>query len=250
MAKDSNIEWTDHTFNPWMGCQKVSPGCDHCYAETQNKFRKWNGGTWGPHAPRKRTSDANWRNPLKWAREAAARGKSARVFCASLADVFDNKVDPTWRADLFQLIRETPELDWLFLTKRPENCKRMLPPDWGNGYANVWMGTTAEDQKHYDRRWPILRAIPAHVRFISYEPALGPLQIESDPKGHHPDWVICGGESGAGARYMKPKWARNLLDECQSLDIAFFMKQMTERKEIPEHLLLREFPIQRRQLVA
>jgi protein gp37 len=91
MAEFSNIEWTDATFNPWVGCQKVSPGCDHCYAETLNKFRKWNGGTWGPHAPRERTSDANWRKLLRLGRQAAKSGKSRRVFCASLADVFDNK---------------------------------------------------------------------------------------------------------------------------------------------------------------
>ena len=139
MAEFSKIEWTDHTFNPWIGCQHVSPGCDHCYAETQNNFRKWNGGTWGPHAPRKRTSEANWRKPLQWARDAANRGKSARVFCASLADVFDNQVAPAWRVDLFELIRETPQLDWLLLTKRPENIRKMLPLDWMDGYPNVWL---------------------------------------------------------------------------------------------------------------
>jgi protein gp37 len=113
--ENSKIEWTDHTFNPWIGCQHVSPGCDHCYAETQNAFRKWNGGTWGPHAPRKRTSEENWRNPLKWNADARAfkreHGRRPRIFCASLADVFDNKVPMSWRDDLFELIRECRRLD-------------------------------------------------------------------------------------------------------------------------------------------
>ena len=245
--ENSDIEWTDHTFNPWVGCQKVSIGCDHCYAETMmdHRFHKVQ---WGPHGQRKRTSVTNWGLPFKWAREAALRGKSARVFCASLADVFDNKVDPVWRADLFDLIRMTPELDWQLLTKRPENIRKMLPSDWGDGYANVWLGTTAENQKYYDHRWPILRAIPAKVHFISYEPALGPLQIEADAGGAHPDWIICGGESGAGARYMKPRWARKLRDECQRLDVSFFMKQMTGAKLPPKRLLVRQFPARRRLL--
>jgi protein gp37 len=160
---------------------------------------------------------------------------------------FRNKVDPSWRVDLFNLISDTPELDWLLLTKRPENCKPMLPPDWGDGYTNVWLGTTAEDQKHYDRRWPILRAIPAQVRFVSYEPALGPLELESGPTT---DWIICGGESGTGARYMKPKWARRLRDECERLDVSFFMKQMTAKEPIPRRLLVRQFPERRRRFAA
>jgi protein gp37 len=120
--ENSKIEWTNHTFNPWIGCPHVSPGCDHCYAETQNAFRKWNGGTSGPHAPRKRTSVGYWKNPIKW--NAAARAfkrqhrHRPRVFCASLADAFDNQVQPEWRQDLFALIRECYELDWLVLTKR------------------------------------------------------------------------------------------------------------------------------------
>lgn len=246
----SKIEWTDHTFNPWIGCQHVSPGCDHCYAETQNKFRKWNGGTWGPHAPRKRTSEAYWRNPLQWARKAAESGSRAHVFCASLADVFDNKADRSWRGDLFELIRQTPELDWLLLTKRPENCWKMLPPDWGDGYRNVWLGATAEDQQNYDHRWPILRAIPARIHFISYEPAVGSLRIASRANSDLPDWIICGGESGPKARYMKRRWARSLMQECQELGIAFFMKQMTAKKPIPLDLLVREFPMSRTRLAA
>jgi protein gp37 len=242
---ETNIEWTDYTFNPWIGCQKVSPGCDHCYAEAQNNFRKWNGGEWGPHAPRKRTAEATWKNPVVWAQKAEEQGRSLRVFCASLADVFDNRANSDDRRDLFKLVRRTPALDYLLLTKRPENIERMLPADWGDGYANVWLGTTAEDQLHYDRRWKILRRIPAIIYFISYEPALGPLSIDS-VSGRYPDWIICGGESGGGARYMKPEWARALRDECDRLDVAFFMKQMTKKTDIPADLLIRHFPKKRR----
>jgi protein gp37 len=235
----SKIEWTDHTFNPWIGCQKVSPGCDHCYAETQNKFRKWNGGDWGPHAPRKRTSDANWLKPLQWDKAARAAGIRRKVFCASLADWLDNKAPKQWRQDLADLIGATPNLDWLLLTKRIENYERFAP--W-NYRPNVWLGVTCEDQQHYNRRWPILSEIPAPVQFISYEPALAPLNLMSQYPAGFPDWVICGGESGTAARYMNPEWARNLRDQCREIGLAFFMKQMTRKQEIPTDLLVREFP--------
>ena len=149
----SKIEWTDHTFNPWIGCQKVSPGCDHCYAEARMDHR-FHRVQWGPHGKRSRTSPDTWRQPLRWAK--AANGSRPRVFCASLADVFDNRAPLGARADLFALIRRTPELDWMLLTKRPENIRRMLPDDWADGWPHVWLGTTCEDQQHFDRRWPIL----------------------------------------------------------------------------------------------
>lgn len=238
----SKIEWTDHTFNPWIGCQKVSAGCDHCYAEMQNKFYKWNGGGWGPHAPRKRTSEANWRKPLQWDRAAKADGVRHKVFCASLADWLDNKVPKEWRQDLAELIAQTPRLDWLLLTKRIENYKKLAPWNRATIPQNVWLGVTAENQDCYERRWPILAELPAAVRFISYEPALGPLWMKSKCHAQNPDWVICGGESGKDARYMKPRWARKLAEECTELGIAFFMKQMTKKKPIPEQLLIRQYP--------
>ena len=216
-----------NTFNRWIGCQHVSPGCEHCYAETQNAFRKWNGGTWGPHAPRKRTSVAYWKNPIKWNAEARAfrreHGHRPRVFCASLADVFDNQVPPDWRQDLFAMIRECYELDWMMLTKRPENILRMLPSDWGDGYSNVWLGVTGENQTYFDQRWKHLQNIPAVIKFISYEPALGPLRL---PKhGPFPDWLISGGESGGGARPMDPQWVRDIIAACWRRAIAPFHKQ-------------------------
>lgn len=235
MAENSKIEWTDHTFNPWIGCQKVSPGCDHCYAESLAKRYGW--VEWGPHGQRKRTSEANWKKPRQWAKAARGAERRPRVFCASLADVFDNQVPAEWRADLFQMIYETPELDWLLLTKRPENIHKMLIP---KAWPNLWLGTTCEDQAAYDRRWPILSECPATVHFISYEPATGPLRLHNNDR--QPDWLICGGESGHGARYMEPMWADRIRMDCKAEGVRFFMKQMTGKKPIPDYLMLREFP--------
>ena len=176
--ENSKIEWTDHTFNPWTGCTNVSPGCDHCYAESWSKRSGL--VQWGNY-PRRRTTENYWEKPLKWNAEAGAfeqeHGHRPRVFCASLADVFDNQVPSVWREDLFELIRKCDQLDWLMLTKRPQNIAKMLPLDWGDGYPNVWLGVTAEDQQHFDQRWKYLQKIPAVIKFISYEPALGPLQL-------------------------------------------------------------------------
>jgi protein gp37 len=241
VAENSKIEWTDHTFNPWIGCQKVSPGCDRCYAEALMDTR-WGKVKWGPHGERKRTSEANWKAPLRWAKAARGTGRRPRVFCASLADVFDNRVPTEWRTDLWELIETTPELDWLLLTKRPENI------DWMTQWrpANVWLGTTCESQEQFDRRWRILSAVPASVHFISYEPAIGPLVLPSVwGITKMPDWIICGGESGHGARMMDPQWARNLRDVCKATNIPFFMKQMTGKKPIPDDLLIRQFPTPR-----
>jgi len=226
MAQNSKIEWTDHTFNPWIGCTKVSPGCDHCYAEAWSKRSGL--VKWGKH-PRRRTSDVYWRAPLKWQELAASfkarHGRRQRVFCASLADVFDNKADPVWRSDLFELIASTPALDWLLLTKRPQNIAKMLPKAWPeHGRPNVWLGTTAEDQTRFDQRWRVLSNVPAAVRFVSYEPALGPLRLNPNDQ-LQPDWLIIGGESGHGARPMAPGWARDIIQDCRFFGVAPFFKQ-------------------------
>jgi len=236
MGEETKIQWCDHTFNPWIGCQKVSPGCDHCYAERDWDHR-YHRVEWGPHGERSRTSESNWRKPYRWARQVKDKEHRPRVFCASLADVFDNRAPKEWRTDLWRLIKNTPELDWLLLTKRPQNIAKMVPSDWP--WNNVWLGTTTEDQKHYDLRWRILCNIPAVVRFVSYEPALGPLQLHGSPL---PDWLICGGESGPDARYMEPSWARSVRDQCADLGVAFFMKQMTKLAPIPDDLFIREWP--------
>jgi protein gp37 len=246
------IEWARYTFNAWTGCTKVSPGCDHCYAEG---WAKRSGHVeWGPHAPRRRTSDAYWQEPLKWNLAAAQAGRRARVFCASLADVFDNHASilPDWRADLWSLIAATPHLDWLLLTKRPQNIARMLPPTWGDGWPNVWLGTTVENQTEADRRILHLLDTPARVRFLSCEPLLGQVDLTrwigtrpfigtstygSDDGLRRCDfscntgllhWVICGGESGPGSRPMHPDWARSLRDQCEAAGVPFFFKQWGE----------------------
>ncbi|MHB9833874.1 phage Gp37/Gp68 family protein [Paraburkholderia terrae] len=194
MSENSKIEWTDHTFNPWEGCQRVGPGCDHCYAETRNA--RFSGGTainWGPGAPRRRTSAANWRKPLQWnkahAEFYAVHGRRQRVFCASLADVFDNAVDPIWRRDLFDLIELTPNLNWLLLTKRIGNVFEMVARarshDWLAGRDNVWLGATIVNQEEADRDIEKLLMTPARRRFVSIEPMLGPIDLQAwfDPTG-------------------------------------------------------------------
>ncbi len=227
MAENSGIEWTHHTFNPWIGCTKVSAACDHCYAEAWNK-RYDGGANWGPLAPRRRTK--TWGNPVKWNKAAAAKGIRYRVFCASLADVFDNhkSIRPEWRTELWALIKGTPHLDWQLLTKRPQNIKKMLPEDWGaGGYPNVWLGTTVENQQEAARRIPHLLSVPASVHFLSCEPLLSPVEL-INYGGTRIDWVIAGGESGPAARPMHPDWARSLRDQCTRAGVPFFFKQWGE----------------------
>lgn len=218
-----------------MGCQKVSPGCDNCYAEVLT--RRYGQAQWGPHGKRKRTSVAYWNKPLQWARDALV--SRPRVFCASLADWLDNRVPKAWRTDLGDLIDRTPELDWLLLTKRPENFVKLSP--WVTSPRNVWLGVSCEDQKHFDKRWAVMATTPATVRFVSYEPALGPLSLDSvDPL---PDWMIAGGESGQGRRPVDLAWLRSARDQCREAGVPFFLKQIDKRRVIPEDLMVREFPV-------
>ncbi len=239
MGENSKIEWTDHTFNPWVGCTKVSPACDNCYAENWAK-RTGSPELWA--GERRRTAVSNWRKPRAWNDDAGYRGVRARVFCASLADVFDNQVPSAWRKDLFDLIAGTQYLDWLLLTKRPQNIAKMLPEAWGDGWPNVWLGTTVENREEAKRRVPLLLSVPAAVRFLSCEPLLEPVMPFLKVRGEVVDWIICGGESGAHAREMNPRWARDLRDGCHLAGVAFFMKQMTKKEPIPDDLMVREFP--------
>lgn len=250
MGEFSKIEWTDHTFNPWIGCQEVSPACDNCYARVQNNHRKWVRG-WGPHGERKRTAASTWKkvyalqNNYSWF--YADNDRRQRLFCASLADVFDNKADPAWRADLWAMIANTPNLDWQLLTKRPQNIKDMLPTDWGSGYPNVWLGATVEGPDQIRRVWDLL-TVPARIHFLSCEPLLGDIvkrMSDAWKPGDTPhiDWIICGGESAKGIhRPMDLTWARNLRDYCKDSGIAFFMKQIDKKQPIPDDLMIREFP--------
>lgn len=232
MGENSEIEWTDHTFNPWIGCTNISPGCEHCYAEAI--ALRFGHAQWGNH-PRNRTSEGTWRKPYQWSAKGkefkSTHGRRQRVFCASMADVFDNQAPREWRHDLFALIRDCRRLDWLLLTKRPQNIRKMLPADWGDGYRNVWLGVTGENQEWFDRRWSILQRIPAAVRFISYEPAIGPLRLPRH--GPVPDWLISGGESGPRARPLDPQWVRDVIADCRRGGIAAFHKQWGTYKSNP-----------------
>ncbi len=220
MAEQTAISWADATFNPWIGCTKVSTGpqgaCELCYAERDNKRRGWVPG-WGPGVPRRRTK--TWGEPLKWNRKAAETGNRPRVFCASLADVFDNEVEPAWRDDLWQLLRVTPNLRWMLLTKRIGNAPKMLPPDWP--FAHVGLMATLATQEEWDRDYHKLAAVPAAWHGVSVEPMLGPIDI-GDAR---PDWIITGGESGAGFRHTNPDWIRSMRDQCAAAGIAFHHKQ-------------------------
>lgn len=273
MGQESKIEWTDHTFNPWWGCTKVSPGCKFCYAETL--ATRWDKDVWGPKKPRRMMSEAYWKRPERWNREAEAAGVRKRVFCASMADVFEGPStmpEESWapvneaRHRLLNLIHDTPNLDWQLLTKRPQNVAEMYRDwlentcgssryqdnrfDYDSGYlTNIWLGTSVENQKEADERIPELLKIPAKVRFLSCEPLLGPVDLtrialrvqdgsveinaltgEEGGDRYLPlvHWVICGGESGHGARPMHPDWAQSLRDQCTAAGVAFFFKQWGE----------------------
>ena len=247
MGENSKISWTDNTFNPWIGCTKVGPGCDHCYAE-ESLPAKFMGIKWGAGQPRHRTTKSNWKKPLSWNKKAKEDGKRIRVFCASLADVFDNEVPSEWRTDLFQLIRETPNLDWIILTKRIGNVEKMLPPDWGAGYPNVWLVITVVNQEEAKRDCPKLRDIHAVVHGLSIEPMLAPIDFAEFPREDLPsnhwfteldylDWVICGAESGLEARPFNEDWVRTLQAQCEATETAFFYKQIIRdgvKVETPE----------------
>lgn len=267
MAEDSKIEWTDHTFNPWIGCQKVGPGCDNCYAETwDNRFE---GGRWGPHAERRRTKEQNWNKVRGWNRKARDTGIREKVFVASLADVCDThrSIPEAWRLDLGRLVEECEALDFLFLTKRAGNIEPALRMTFPQAIpSNLWMGLTVVDQHEADR--DVLRLGMAKINlgiavtFLSIEPMLGAIDLTAlrckDGEGTDltynalsgeawvegsasaaaysnaadgvpvVDWVICGGESGPDARPMHPDWARGLRDQCAAAGTGFLFKQWGE----------------------
>lgn len=217
MAEQTAISWADATFNPWIGCTAVSPACDHCYAARENERRHWV-SAWG--AERRRTK--TWGQPLAWNKKAALTGYRPRVFCASLADVFDNEVPHEWRDDLFDLIHATPNLRWMLLTKRIGNARKMLPHDWSPAtFPHVGLMATLENQEVWDRDYHKLADTPAAWHGVSVEPMLGPINI-GDAR---PDWIITGGESGPGFRYTDPDWVRSLRDQCERNGIAFHHKQ-------------------------
>lgn len=257
MGENSSIEWTDHTFNPWIGCTKIpdanGSACDGCYAADHAK--RYGLKVWGQDAGRNVTSDANWRQPKKWNRKAERDGVRRRVFCASLADVFEDRRDlDMYRQELWDLVEETPWLDWMLLTKRPECVRSMVPPRWLTGAwpAHAWLGATVEDQKRAQLRIPHLLKAPAPIHFLSCEPMLGAIDLttivmpDGDELGdslfaHGPgfgiDLVIGGGESGPKARPSNPDWFRSLRDQCIAAGAAFHFKQWGEwcpEDQLPE----------------
>lgn len=239
MARNSAIEWTHHTFNPWWGCTKVSPGCKHCYAETW--ARRVGQDVWGARAPRRELSETYWRQPLAWNAAALRAGERARVFCASMADAFEDRRDlDSKRERLWTLIQQTPQLDWLLLTKRPQNVARLAP--YGEAWPdNVWLGATAENQKWLERRMRELGQIKAKVLFLSCEPLLGPLDfslwttLARSGKARMIDWVIAGGESGANARPANPEWFTSIRDQCLADGIKFHFKQWGNWRPVASH---------------
>lgn len=257
MAEGTAIKWTGtvlpdgtviqgNTFNPWIGCTMVSAGsqgvagggCAHCYAFSENERKKWNKNGWGPKAARSKTG--TWKNPPKWELEAIKTGVRTKVFCASLSDVMDDhpSIQQEWRDELYALIRATPHLLWLLLTKRPENFSKFLPADWGNGYPNVWLGTTTESGEMANIRLPILARTPAVLRFVSIEPLLDADYMDNLDAGGRSalsemDWLIVAGESDqtpkAGktmkGRRLDPDAARAILQFSRETGSAYFFKQ-------------------------
>lgn len=269
MAENTAISWCDHTVNFWIGCSKVSPACMNCYAEGQ--ATRFFPGHWGSDAPRHLRVDAARLEAMRYERRAVKDGRRFRVFCASMSDFFEDRRDLDGaRLEALDTIRQTPHLDWLVLTKRPDKIRDLLRnamadamdagreelATWIDAWdfnrpppANVWLGTTVEDQERADLRIPALLQVPAAVRFLSCEPLLGPVDLSRasgpfqpfrsiwwdtktsggrPPQGHGIDWVICGGESGPKARPMHPDWARGLRDQCASAGVPFLMKQWGE----------------------
>lgn len=330
----TKIEWTwtprpdgsfapGYTFNPWIGCTKVAPGCAHCYAEALMDTR-WGKVEWGPNGTRVRTTDSNWRKPLQWDKEAKAAGERRRVFCASLADVFEDWSGPIrdqkgkliyqWpnrdrialtheeaksppfipgnraatitvplsmndmRRDLFTLIDRTQNLDWLLLTKRPENIRRMMPAvehEVSRGgvvegtltrtfWPNVWLGASISEQKTADEVIPqlcLLRDL-APILWLSAEPLLGPVELDryipceqympgkwrmhtKFGGGWQPaiDWIVVGGESAQGTcRDFDCEWARSIRDQCAAAQVPFYFKQVDKVQAIPDDLMIRQSP--------
>ena len=264
MGSQTGIAWTDHTFNPWRGCTKVSAGCANCYAEALSKRSPAVLGEWGPTGKRAIAAESYWRLPVQWNAAAKRDGVRRRVFCASLSDVFEDRpelVAP--RARLFDTIARTPHLDWLLLTKRPENSVRLWPgtsvtdpPMVGVGgsrvFANLWLGVSVEDQATADARIPILLDTPAAGLFVSYEPALGKVSFDRLATGelgrldslrgyyfvdgrNEPistprlNWLIVGGESGPKARPFDVGWARSVVEQCRRAGVPCFVKQLGAR---------------------
>jgi len=240
MGQTTGIAWTDGTANFWWGCQRVSPGCEHCYAETLAVTRR-KLKVWGPPSTTERVRMKGiWRDVAKWNAEAAAAGVRKRVFVSSMADVFEDhpQIAP-WRAEALALLESCTSLDVQLLTKRPQNIRAMVPPAWLTSWpAHVWAGTTVEDRRRAAERIPHLLDVPARVRFLSCEPLLEDLDLRpwltrkpvlGVPASRGVQWVIVGGESGSDARQFGVSWAEGIIAQCRDARVPCFMKQMGDR---------------------
>lgn len=256
MGMDSGIKWTDATYNHWIGCTKVGPGCDHCYAaDWDARFAGGDGVAphWGAGAPRRLTSVQNRNNLARWNRKAHETGKYW-VFCSSLADVFDNEVPSEWRDEFWSKVRDAKNLRFQLVTKRIGNAARMLPADWEENFGHVGLIATIVNEVEAKRDMAKLRDTPAAWRGVSYEPALGP--VDWDAYADWLDWLIVGGESGPHARDFNPAWAEAAIVFGRRFDVPVFIKQMGARPigmdlmddaggnwdEWPEGLRVREMP--------
>jgi protein gp37 len=257
MAEKTGISWAQSTFNVVWGCTEVphDPCCTHCYARDFSK--RLGKDLWGKDKPRQQMSEHYWNDPIRWNRKAQKEGRRHRVFCSSMADVFEDHpdlIEP--RRRLWKVISETPALDWMLLTKRPEKMTEFAPDEWKNGWpSNVWAGTTVGTQEWAQKRCPIITKIPAKIRWLSVEPLFGPMDLT--PWLDQISWVIVGGESGNGARVMKREWVTSLIEQCRKFNVAFFFKQKgvvlsrlmgckaekgDDPSEWPEDLRIQEFP--------
>lgn len=246
MADTTGIAWTDHTWNPWRGCQKVSEECALCYAEAQSKRNPAVLGEWGPGTRRSIAAEAYWRHPFRWDRQAELAGVRRRVFLGSLMDFNEDREDLLpHRRRAWAVVRATTRLDWLILTKRPERFPETLPADWGDGWPNVWLGATVGVNRWVAPRMDALAAVPARCRFLSCEPLLEDiaLAVSASLVFHQGlfHWLIIGGESSQGGREARPfnlTWAGRLLDVCRAAGVAPFVKQFGSRPIREDHDLI------------
>lgn len=262
MSAKTGIEWTDSTWNPIRGvkgrhhCTKISPGCQHCYAAAMNK--RFSGLDYVKGADTFRLDEEALRLPLIWR-------KPRKIFVCSMTDLFHEDLNEISILLVFGMMAKAAHHTFQVLTKRPSRMARLLndltfvndiacaaehaEPVFPWPLPNVWLGVTTESQQYADERIPLLLQTPAAVRFVSYEPALGPVDLKDHLNAvtgrrqkERVDWVICGGESGPGARPIHPDWARSVRDQCQVAGVSFFMKQMDKKQPIPDDLYIREFP--------
>ncbi len=251
MGAKTGIAWTDSTYNYWIGCAEVGPGCDFCYARGVGKRL---GVEWGHGVDRYLTSLTTRNAPYLWNKRAdafiAKHGHAQRVFCGSLMDWADKEVPGEWRAEMWKVIHNTPRLRWQLCTKRVTNIGKMLPVNWDPKYfRHVGFLITCVNQEEADRDIPRLLDLKLKHDFawvgVSYEPALGPINWRhswmADAGGLA--WIICGGESGSHARDDNPGWYRSTELMCKHTNTAFFMKQMAHLRPIPDDLMIREFPV-------